>query len=495
MDGVRAEKVPRPQESRLAGAWSNRFEQLTSRVREHSWVWVSGAAAWMAYAAYQLWIVVRGPIGYWNDTASYVSVARSPFPSLQLLAGKRSPLVPLLWKLTGTPLRFAVAETALSIVAWSALALVVARAVAPGFRRLLAGSAILAFASCWQVTEWNWNVLSESLGLSATAIACAGAIAMARRPGWRATTALLIGAVLLVADRDQAILVVGPAGLGLCSWALVGWLRRDAEAKKAFRYRMVATLLVGVGFLSVAAVGEIAAYSSHRNVINVEDVFYVRVFPNPALDRWFGNHGMPQSRAIAALARTTPAAPGEAKIVGINLADTHFRSLDRWFRSDGQGEYLDFVLTHPGYDLSAPFARPELTFDNANGDLAYYGSLTQPGHANHALPFLPVVFFPSWRIVIAVGLLLASLGPLVARLRKLSQVLIWLAVIGLWSMLVAWHGDGMEIARHTIEGGVLARLAVLIGLIVLLLGSDRNAVPGGAPVLRRGRARGVASRG
>ena len=44
-----------------------------------------------------------------------------------------------------------------------------------------------------------------------------------------------------------------------------------------------------------------------------------------------------------------------------------------------------------------------------------------------------------------------------------------LTFIGLPAMLVAWHGDGQEVTRHTIEGFAQIRLGVWILLIVGLL--------------------------
>ena len=44
------------------------------------------------------------------------------------------------------------------------------------------------------------------------------------------------------------------------------------------------------------------------------------------------------------------------------------------------------------------------------------------------------------------------------------------AGIGVLAMLVAWHGDGQETTRHTIEGLVELRLGVWLALVVAALG-------------------------
>jgi hypothetical protein len=424
------------------------------------------AASWMVYTAYQVWIVWVGPIGYWNDTKSYVAVSKAPFPSATLLAGQRPPLVPILWKVTGTPLSFALVQTVIGVLAWTTLATTIGTLARPGWRRLLAFASVLGFASCWQVTEWNWNLLSESLALSATAVVCASCIWLVRRFSWLRAVTLVAACALFAADRDQAIWVIIPAGLCLCVFALVRYLR--ALAGDGARARGI--MLLGLGLVAVAGLAEVGASSSHRNVINMEDVFYVRVFPFPNRVHWFAAHGMPEWRQIDVDAASTRPTPGEAKVVGIDLGSAQFRPLEKWFSDSAETAYIQFLATHPAYDLEAPFDRPALTYNNADGNLAFYGSLVDPDPrtaTNHALPLLPDLMFPAWEVVHVVACL-SGVVVFIRRLYRRPEVkaLLLLLATGLFSMLVAWHGDGMEVARHTVEGNVQSRLAVM-GLGVL----------------------------
>jgi hypothetical protein len=48
-----------------------------------------------------------------------------------------------------------------------------------------------------------------------------------------------------------------------------------------------------------------------------------------------------------------------------------------------------------------------------------------------------------------------------------------MAIVGMLAILIAWQGDGMEVARHTIEGNVEVRLAVLVTMLFALLWSPR----------------------
>jgi len=440
--------------------------------RAHPVTCLLAVQVWVVYAAYQLWIVVRGPIGYWNDSVAYVAVSHGPLLSAQLLAGARPPLVPLLWKATGTNLSFSVVQTLVAIGAWTYLAATAALLVRPGWHRLVAGTAVLVFASCWEVTEWNWNILSDSLAVSATAVICAAAISLVGRYTLTRALVLVAACLVFVLDRDQAIWAIVPVGVVLAGWGAVRLVRHRGDRSGPGRVLLV----LGLSLCAVAAVAELGAATSHRNVVNMVDVFDVRVFPFPDRVHWFAVHGMPQGHEIdaaAAAAAATARAPGAAKVVGLPLDAAAFRPLHHWFATSAQERYVEFLVTHPAYFWTAPFGRPELTFNNAGGNLAGYGSLVDPNPhypANHALPLLPRIFFPSQGVVSV----LAVCGAVVFVLRRgrarYLGVLGALVATGLWSMLVAWHGDGMEVARHTLEGMVQVRVAVLILVLLAALG-------------------------
>ena len=59
-----------------------------------------------------------------------------------------------------------------------------------------------------------------------------------------------------------------------------------------------------------------------------------------------------------------------------------------------------------------------------------------------------------------------------------------LIVIGLLSMLVAWHGDGQEVTRHTVEGLAELRLGLWI-LIVMWALEGVSPAPSNPPAARR----------
>ncbi len=66
-----------------------------------------------------------------------------------------------------------------------------------------------------------------------------------------------------------------------------------------------------------------------------------------------------------------------------------------------------------------------------------------------------------------------------------------LTLVGVAAMLVAWHGDGQEVTRHTVEGFAQVRLGVWLLFAIGLLGppsvdpaapsATQSAVPSDLP--------------
>lgn len=400
----------------------------------------------------------------WQDTVSYVSVARNPILSVRFLGGLRAPVAPLLWKLTGTKMCFAVTQTVIGIVAWTVLAVTVAWFVRSPWRSLLAGVAVLVFASSWQVAMWDWSVLSESISVSAVALMFASVLWLARRVTRPRAAGFLVACLVYAAARDQGIWVVAAFALVTFGVAVARLIRRQSAVATQ-------TALIGVALLAIAAVTEVGAASAHRNIINVESVFDVRVFPFPQRIAWFAAHGMPERAALDKLAKTTKPTKGAPTVISPDLQSHEWHALTLWFQHKSQTAYIEYLVTHPGYDLTALFVSPALTYDNANGHLSFYAGPTKP------LAGLSKIMFPKGRIVVAEAILAAMLIVGKRRLRLAEvRALIMMGIVGLFSILTAWHGDGMEVARHTIEGNIQVRLAVLLALIFCLLWSPGNTV-------------------
>jgi hypothetical protein len=87
---------------------------------------------------------------------------------------------------------------------------------------------------------------------------------------------------------------------------------------------------------------------------------------------------------------------------------------------------------------------------------------------------ISAIMFPPGDVIAVLGLLSASLA-VARRLTRLAEIraMVVMAIVGMLAILIAWQGDGMEVARHTIEGNVEVRLAVLVTMLFALLWSPR----------------------
>jgi len=424
-------------------------------------VWVAVTiAGWLGFVWFRLWQATQAPTLVWQDSKSYEGVAGNALWSLHFWAGQRPPLVPLVWKLTGSESAFVLDQTLFAVVAWGLLAWVVARSAPSGWRRTIAAGAVLAFATSPPIVIWDRSVLSESLSLSLGALLFATAIPVARRPTpWR-VAALAVTAVLIALTRDSQVWTVGLLGISFAAVAIFHFVRR----RRLPRY----SGSLALAFLLVAGVAAWGVLDSGRTRANVTDVMFARVFPFPDRVAWFAAHGMPERSEIDRLAKTEPTTKGLAKTVAFDGRDPKFARLKHWIDGDGQSTYYVWLSTHPLYVVSEPLHRPERAFNNAHGNVYNYGG---PKRVDS-----PVgqVLWPGWVWLIpmfAVGLAawLGEAGSETSWRRELHVVAV-LGGVGVLAMLVAWHGDGQETTRHTIEGFAELRLAILVLLVIAVAG-------------------------
>ncbi|HXX90732.1 MAG TPA: hypothetical protein VEI83_10985 [Acidimicrobiales bacterium] len=434
-----------------------------------------------AIALFRIWEAVENPAGVWQDSVDYHAVSQHGWLTAQLWWGARAPGVPVLLKLSGSYRTFGIVQAILAALAWSALSITVARLVRWDWRAVLMGWAVLAFATAPLVVQWDWSVLSESLSLSAAAMACAAALWVIWRFTWPRFVVLTLSVAAYVELRDADIwevMVVAAAlvgvgiyrtmeGAGLSSMGIVAALRNRWEETRRWT-------LVGLSLLGITVFAEAGALHAHRNVINVEHALFVRVFPFPDRVAWFAAHGMPDAALVEQQARSTPRPPKkiDAKVVGIDLNDPSFGALHSWFEHDAGSTYIFFLVTHPGYDLTAPFASPRLTYDDAEGQLSFYAS-----QVTHPLNVVEDVLIPNRFVVIGLALAALVLGVWRGIYKRPEwKFFAILVAAGLVSMLLSWHGDGEEVTRHMVEGDVLVRFAVLVLFMFGCIGSAESPI-------------------
>ncbi len=435
----------------MSGGW----RRIPDRVTVPSVVAVAG---WWIFASYLVVQARLGPPLVWNDSRVYAAMANRSVWSEALWVGPRPPLLPLVLKVVGGTTALVTIQAVVAALAWGTLAWTVGRLVAPGWRRVAAAFLVLGFATTVPVALWNRSALSESLSMSLLALVFAGFIATARRATWPRVAATALACLGFAATRDAQVWTVGILALLAGVYAVGAAITHRRAALQAG--------VLALCLLAAVILCEWGALSSQRTTPDTADVLFVRVFPFPGRVAWFAAHGMPQAERIDRLAADSPAAAGQAKVVGFSLRDPTFRPFERWLRTDGGHIYLLWLVTHPWYVLSEPLQRPERAFNFARGDIDFYAPVTDPAGS----PLTGLLWPPLLELLVlsAVTLYLGIVSE--AWRTPPWRVVVVLSLVGMAGMLVAWHGDGQEVTRHTIEGFAEVRLGVWILFAMGLLG-------------------------
>jgi hypothetical protein len=416
---------------------------------------VAACIGWCLYAGYVLWQALAGPPIIWGDSTSYVAVSTKPLLSSAFWAGQRPPVLPLVIKFTGSSTGLIVTQTVLAVVAWGFLAWTTGRLVPAGWRRLAATLVILGFASVLPITLWNRSVLSESLSISTLAMLVAAFLWTTRKTTWPRVAVTAAICLLFAVERDAQLWTVGIFGL---SAGLFGITRIRTDRSTALRAGVLAVCL-----LAICGTAEAGTAASGRTNQSLRDVLAVRVFPYPERVAWFAEHGMPDGLAVDRLAAATSApTPDAVKVVGVPPDDPSFRSLRTWESKHGQATYLWWLVTHPVYVITEPLYRPERAYNFAQGNLSFYAAST--GRVDSPLT---LVMWPPFVGFVILSVLALHLGIW----HRIWRETIWRSAavvtgIGVLGMVVAWHGDGQEVTRHTIEGLVQVRLGVWLLLVI-----------------------------
>jgi hypothetical protein len=415
-------------------------------------------AGWVAFAWYLIAQARAGPVIIWNDSRAYAEVASKPLWSTGFWQGRRPPLTPLVIKVFGSSGGLLVAQGAVAAVAWGVLGWTVGRLVPPGWRRVLAIWVILAFATALPVAMWNRSLLSESMSMSALALLFAGFIWTARRITWPRIAATTAACLCFAATRDSQVWTVVVLGVIAGIYALTQVRKSRAVSIRAGGLA-VCLLVVGI-------VPEWGTLASHRTTQDVADIFYVRVLPFPDRVAWFAAHGMPERQQIDKLAATAPSQRDVARVVAFPPDDPAFKPLERWIVDHGASAYLLWLATHPWYVVSEPLQRPERSYNFGHGDLTIYA----PAVHRMESPLTSLM----WPSLLAF-LLMSALAIFLATLTEVWTERPWrvvtvLTLVGIVAMLIAWHGDGQEVTRHTVEGAAEVRLGVWILVTLGLIG-------------------------
>jgi hypothetical protein len=363
--------------------------------------------------------------------------------------------VPLLFLSLPTDKSRMIAQLVIGIACWSALAFAVAYSFASPVVARAGAVLVLLLGLCEQVTEWDTNVMSESLALSLLALLVASLLWLRLHPTrWWLVGTLAVIVLWVFTKQLQATLFTLIASVAIV-WIL---LRRR---------RLIG---VAVALAVIAAWGGYATASSGRDNIafNANEILVWRILKTDDGGEYFAARGLPR---LDELKREAAATTNMADIDQRVLGDPEWRQWvdQKWLRA-----YAGWLLRHPGTVIHGPL-----------GDAATY--LSGFSHDADVQPVLPgPVQDTLWArtseggdiplfIGLAFVLWLASCrAPRRNHLDAFAMGMVGVAVVWYYA---AWHFDVVRLDRIAVPPAAALR----IGLLILGLAAVDRLLAGRAP--------------
>jgi hypothetical protein len=437
------------------------------------------------------------------DTVIYTHLASQPLWSSAFWSGSRPFTVPLVYNLLDNNFQLIVIfQSALSMFSWSLLAVSVARLVQLHWFKPIAFAIVLIFGMSSEIIMWDWVILSESISLSLLALFIASWLWLIEEWQWHKVWVVMLVGVLWVFTRDPnawAVLILA----GLLALVAIVWRTHR-------RYFILAII-----FIAFFTASNASSNLGERWVFPFENVLAKRILPVPERTAYFAEHGMPITPAL--MERSGKWASSDEWAFDNDPDLEEFRE---WLHKSGKFTYIRFLLSNPSYTFLEPLRHgqdpyseeegsPAAGFSEQNNPTASLaGRLAYDDVTNGFRPILPEQPLREFLWTLGVGTIVSHLAILIVAMlawptqinsgrslptitnrnlyyaasafpqwlysvgwRQHKQLLVPLgvALTVIWLAFplaaVIWHGDAMEIARHSVPVLVQLRL----GLLMLIL--------------------------
>jgi len=357
--------------------------------------------------------------------------------------------------------RVVIAQAAISMLCWLALAVVVARHLVNPVLKILAVLMIALFVLSPQLSDWDRVLMSESLSFSLFALLLALTIEMSIRIAQgnnplRTQTKMLGGLWLLtlllwVFTRDSNAYLLPITIVMIVLPMLMPKVRRHIAT------RTLTLLFIVLGLLFVI----------HNATLNQSDR-WVNPFLNNLIrnvlsdqDRvaFFESRGMPVSEGILALQTSR----------GNERGFYEFPGFMEWVYERGPSTYTLFLLSNPGWTLSTFASNVDYLF--SENTQPYFHTPSSSGLL--WISAIGDILHPmaGSTLLISVLLTLAYLATAVSqrdpKILALSWTFVWMLLTVLAMFFISFHGDALALIRHTLVAVLPMRLSIWLLSIFL----------------------------
>lgn len=449
----------------------SRFEQVSTLAKSLLRATFASAERFKATACLKLFLWLgfvlikidaiwgKSPISS-QDGRIWADIAQYPFFSRAFLVPRRPIVLPLIFKLVSSDSQLISLQVILSCIAWGVLATSLARFLS-GAPSLLVFALVLLNALVSPVHSWDLVIRSESTSHSLLILCIAGATEFIRSLAERAkppyASAVLAGLAgcLAAFSRDTHSYVIW---LFVLAIACSSWL--FLRPRQTHRKALIAAGVLCAGLSFACYASQLNARASLRYDFPLINVVFRRVLPNQGKRDYFVSElGMPMSRELRGCSRKWASWRHRYAFRAPELET--FRD---WIATSGYAGYQRYLLTHLGSTFSEALgATPEiLTWTDRSAAEKTRTPLSDyvDGFAFYA----PLVKHAS-AVTLAIAVL-AALSALTGKVLEKRLAIVTLTLVGacVSQLYISYHGDAMEVGRHSVVVGLLFRLMLVFGL-------------------------------
>lgn len=417
------------------------------------------------YIAFGIHLFQKSSVIEYPDSEDYHSVTLQGLSSIDFWAGKRSLTTPIVWRMLQTktednliPGKYVLIPpfyTTLSFLSWGMLAFSLAFILRTTWLRLLAFTFILGLGLSRAIFFWNWTLLSESLAISSfVLILTFGIIILSllkTHPSLSQKNQIILGAgisfliPLWSFTRDTNVFI----GIGFVGFLTLLFIIRW----KVIKTKMLLAILI-ITFFSTALCQMATIDIGKRWQYPFMNVFSQRILPNPEYRQFFIQHGLPDTPQVMRFSGQWA-----------NSYNGDWAGLNKWLKKKARSTYYQFLLTHPNFAFLEPLHHSKELLD---GDWTSYGKNT----VNNGLQNILSHFVWPHGFYLLVMILSSMALIFTCTLRRCITPHILFAITILFLVLpgvfATWHGDAMEIIRHSVGNSLQLRLGLVLVILFCL---------------------------
>ena len=406
----------------------------------------------LSHFLYSLALFVPSAVTRSGDSGVYDYMAKAPIISKAFLAGPRPPVVPLFYKMIphndDARTWF---QLVLYLFCWVFLAVAFCLHLTCQSSRYIAMVVILAFSTSYRIMMWNRIILSESISTSFYIGTLAAFLWYLNRPSTARISMACLCALLMMFARETNAFLVLFVVLVLLPFASI----------KRFRSKIIIISSIALCLFSAAL---ISSNVGDRWFFPFLNLLGKRITVDKVMERYFIQHGMPRKNlslfhnkyGTKTRILVTPSSP--------------FRDLYVWIHHSSKITYARFFLEHPNLAVEdAWFYKKYILSPDLHAYLSFNRDLESKSLFTKILFPESMSWLGNWLIFV---LLCAAYAMTNRDVRSALIIALGNILFAVPLAILIWNADAMEIARHSLQVGVMVRLG---GWLVILITVDSIA--------------------